>query len=78
MLKYNDAFWRYMTEIIRGELTYPELPRKLGPLHHIIDRWGDAENWLHRRELRRRARALTNGAHSASDETRSHSSNVSG
>jgi geranylgeranyl reductase family protein len=77
MLKYNDAFWRYMTEIIRGELTYPELPRKLGPLRHIIDRWGDAEIWLHRRELRRRAQLRANGTQSASAETRSHSSNVS-
>ena len=34
MLKYNGTFWRYMTEIIRGEITYPDLPRKLGPLRH--------------------------------------------
>jgi flavin-dependent dehydrogenase len=77
MLKYNDAFWRYMTEIIRGELTYPELPRKLGPLRHIIDRWGDAEIWLHDRDMRKRARRNGNGDHSASAETRSHSSKVS-
>ncbi len=43
MLKHNGAFWRYMTEIIRGEITYPDLPRKLGPLRHVINRWGDWE-----------------------------------
>jgi geranylgeranyl reductase family protein len=75
MLKYNDAFWRYMTQIIRGDLTYPELPRKLGPLRHIIERWGDAEIWMHRRDLSRRARRLSQ---SASGDTRPHSSSVAG
>jgi flavin-dependent dehydrogenase len=56
MLKYNDTFWEYLQQIIRGELTYPDLPRKLGPLRHVIDRWGDAEAALHRRDLRRRER----------------------
>jgi flavin-dependent dehydrogenase len=55
MLKYNNAFWRYMTEIIRGDITYPDLPRKLGPLRHVIERWGDMEAALHRRDLARRA-----------------------
>jgi geranylgeranyl reductase family protein len=59
MLKYNNAFWRYMTEIIRGEIAYPDLPRKLGPLRHVIERWGDLELRLHRRDLARRQR---NGA----------------
>jgi flavin-dependent dehydrogenase len=76
MLKYNDAFWRYMTEIIRGDLTYPDLPRKLGPLRHIIDRWGDAEIWLHERDLRRRTRSAATGGQSTSGETRAHSSSV--
>jgi hypothetical protein len=31
MLKYNGTFWRYLTGIIRGEITYPDLPKKLGP-----------------------------------------------
>jgi geranylgeranyl reductase family protein len=57
MLKYNTTFWRYLTEIIRGELTYPELPRKLGPLRHVLNAWGDAEARLHERDTRRRARA---------------------
>jgi flavin-dependent dehydrogenase len=57
MLKYNDAFWRYMTEIIRGDITYPDLPRKLGPLRHVIERWGDLELTLHQRDLARRAAA---------------------
>ena len=57
MLKYNNAFWRYMTEIIRGDITYPDLPRKLGPLRHVIERWGDLELALHRRDLARRAAA---------------------
>jgi flavin-dependent dehydrogenase len=57
MLKYNSAFWRYMTEIIRGEITYPDLPRKLGPLRHVVERWGDLELKLHRRDLARRASA---------------------
>jgi geranylgeranyl reductase family protein len=55
MLKYNNAFWRYMTEIIRGDIAYPDLPRKLGPLRHVIERWGDMEAALHRRDLARRA-----------------------
>lgn len=49
MLKYNDAFWRYLTEIIRGEITYPDLPRKLGPLRHGMYRWAD---WEIRRHVR--------------------------
>ena len=44
MLKYNSTFWRYMTEIIRGEITYPDLPRKLGPLRHVLDRWADSRS----------------------------------
>jgi geranylgeranyl reductase family protein len=59
MLKYNDAFWRYMTEIIRGDITYPDLPRKLGPLRHVVERWGDLELKLHRRDLARRASTAT-------------------
>ena len=55
MLKYNGAFWRYLVQIIRGDLTYPDLPRKLGPLGRIIEAWGDAETRLHMRDLRRRA-----------------------
>jgi geranylgeranyl reductase family protein len=43
MLKYNGLFWRYLTEIIRGEITYPDLPRKLGPLRHLMYRWADWE-----------------------------------
>jgi flavin-dependent dehydrogenase len=57
MLKYNNAFWRYLTEIIRGELTYPELPRKLGPLSRIIEGWGDLEQRLHERDVERRVRS---------------------
>jgi geranylgeranyl reductase family protein len=51
MLKYNNTFWRYLTEIIRGELTYPDLPRKLGPLRHLLYRWGDYEIARHRKSL---------------------------
>lgn len=51
MLKYNDAFWRYLTEIIRGEITYPDLPRKLGPLRHGMYRWADWEIRRHERSL---------------------------
>jgi geranylgeranyl reductase family protein len=53
MLKYNGTFWRYLTEIIRGEITYPELPKKLGPLRHAINRWGDHEIARHQRDLAR-------------------------
>ncbi len=74
MLKYNDAFWRYLTEIIRGDLTYPELTRKLGPLRHILERWGDAEIWLHRRDVSRRHATPRAPRHSAPGKTRSHSS----
>jgi len=55
MLKYNGLFWRYLTEIIRGEITYPDLPHKLGPLRHLIYRWADWEIARHRRELGQRA-----------------------
>ena len=55
MLKYNGTFWRYLTEIIRGEITYPDLPKKLGPLRHVIYRWGDHEIARHQRDLDRAA-----------------------
>ena len=55
MLKYNGTFWRYLTEIIRGEITYPDLPKKLGPLRHVIYRWGDHEIARHQRDLARAA-----------------------
>lgn len=51
MLKYNNLFWRYLTEIIRGDITYPDLPRKLGPLRHPLYRLADAEVARHRRTL---------------------------
>ncbi|HZP58035.1 MAG TPA: geranylgeranyl reductase family protein [Dehalococcoidia bacterium] len=51
MLKYNNAFWRYMTEIIRGDITYPDLPRKLGPLRRLLEAWGDHEIRRHARDL---------------------------
>ncbi len=54
MLKYNSTFWRYMTEIIRGELTYPQLPKKLGPIARLIEAWGDHEVRRHQRDLARR------------------------
>ncbi len=57
MLKYNGVFWRYLTEIIRGEITYPDLPRKLGPLRHALYRWGDYEIARHQAALRRAATA---------------------
>ncbi len=55
MLKYNGVFWRYMTQIIRGDITYPDLPRKLGPIRHAINAWGDWEIRHHERDLLRRA-----------------------
>lgn len=54
MLKYNNLFWRYLTEIIRGEITYPDLPDKLGPLRLLLYRWADLEIARHGRELARR------------------------
>ena len=51
MLKYNGTFWRYLTEIIRGEITYPDLPKKLGPLRHVLYRWADHEVARHQRDL---------------------------
>jgi flavin-dependent dehydrogenase len=56
-LKYSDTFWRYLTEIIRGELTYPELPRKLGAAGRVIDAWGDFEAQLHTRTAAKQSRA---------------------
>jgi flavin-dependent dehydrogenase len=55
MLKYNSVFWRYLTEIIRGDITYPDLPRKLGPLRHVLHRWGDWEIARHMRDVEREA-----------------------
>ncbi|HEX5478892.1 MAG TPA: geranylgeranyl reductase family protein [Dehalococcoidia bacterium] len=52
MLKYNPTFWRYMTEIIRGEIAYPDLTKKLGPVRHLLNRWGDFEIGRHERRLR--------------------------
>lgn len=49
LLKHSGRLWRYVSEIMRGELTYDDLPRKLGPLRHVYNRWGDAEIALHRR-----------------------------
>ncbi len=54
MMRYNALFWRYMTEIIRGEITYPDLPRKLGPLRHLMNAWAD---WEIRRGERKRGLA---------------------
>ncbi len=51
MLKYNGRFWRYLTEIIRGELTYPDLPKKLGPLRYPMNGWADREIKLHQRRI---------------------------
>ncbi|MBI5287532.1 MAG: geranylgeranyl reductase family protein [Chloroflexi bacterium] len=51
MLKYNDRFWRYLQQIIRGDLTYPDLPKKLGPLRHLLYRWADWEIARHERML---------------------------
>lgn len=57
MLKYNGTFWRYLTEIIRGDITYPDLPKKLGPLRHVLYRWADHEIARHQRDLARAASA---------------------
>jgi geranylgeranyl reductase family protein len=51
MMKYNGTFWRYLTQIIRGEMTYPDLPRKLGPLRHGLYKWADWEIRRHERRL---------------------------
>jgi geranylgeranyl reductase family protein len=56
MLKYNDTFWRYLVDVIRGDMTYPEVPKKLGPLQHIVYRIADWQIARHRRELSRGAR----------------------
>lgn len=53
MLKYNGTFWRYLTEIIRGDLTYPMLQRKLGPLRHAMNGWADWEIRRHERQAAR-------------------------
>jgi geranylgeranyl reductase family protein len=51
MLKYNNLFWRYLTEIIRGDITYPDLPKKLGPIQHLLYRYADAEVARHKHTL---------------------------
>ncbi len=43
LLKYNSRLWGYVTQVIRGDLTYPDLPKKLGPLRHALYRWADWE-----------------------------------
>ena len=55
MVKYNGGFWRHLQKVIRGELTYPELPRKLGPLQHPLYRWADWEVRRHRQDVERDA-----------------------
>jgi geranylgeranyl reductase family protein len=56
MLRYNGLLWRYLRQIIRGELTYPDLPKKLGPLRHLVYRWADWEIARHERTLREEPR----------------------
>lgn len=51
MLKYNNVFWRYLTEIIRGDITYPDLPKKLGPIQYLMYRYADAEIARHERDI---------------------------
>lgn len=61
-LKHSDTFWRYITEVIRGDLTYPEVPRKLGPLRWAMNGWADRLIRAHQRDNARhaaRARAGT-------------------
>jgi flavin-dependent dehydrogenase len=60
MLKYNSAFWRYLQQIIRGDLTYPDLQRKLGPLRHAMNGWADREIRHHERDLVKRAARSSN------------------
>jgi len=53
LLKYSDTLWRYVTEIMRGDLNYPDLPRKLGPVVHAVNLWGDLETQVRRRTVHR-------------------------
>jgi geranylgeranyl reductase family protein len=53
MLKHNNTFWRYLQQIIRGELTYPDLPKKIGPLRHLLYRYADWEIARHQRDIAR-------------------------
>ena len=55
MLKHSDRFWRYMTEIIRGDIAYPDLPRKLGPLRYPMYGWADRLIRGHERDNARHA-----------------------
>jgi flavin-dependent dehydrogenase len=53
LMKHNDAIWRRMQQVIVGDLTYPEIFRKLGPFQYPLYRWADWEIKRHRRELDR-------------------------
>lgn len=57
MVKHSDRFWRYITEVMRGELLYPDVPRKLGPLKWAMNGWADRLISAHQRENERRAPA---------------------
>jgi geranylgeranyl reductase family protein len=57
LLKYNNVIWRYLQQIIRGELTYAQLPEKLGPLRHVLYRWADWEIARRNRKLESDSRA---------------------
>lgn len=59
MLKYNDTFWRYLVDVIRGDMTYPDVPAKLGPLRHVLYRIADWQIGRHTRELARQARTAS-------------------
>jgi geranylgeranyl reductase family protein len=39
VLQYSDRFWRLFCRIIRGEMTYAESLKLLGPLSWLVDAW---------------------------------------
>lgn len=49
VMKHYDPLWRALVQIIRGDLTYPELLARLGPLRHATNFWADREIALHER-----------------------------
>ena len=56
VMKHYDPLWRALIQIIRGDLTYPELLRRLGPLRHVTNRWADWEIARHEATLRAQPR----------------------
>jgi hypothetical protein len=53
VMKHYDPLWGALVQIIRGDLTYPDLLKRLGVLSHAAAFWADREIARHEQDLRR-------------------------